>query len=136
MLTPSDPSFPAASRHNAARGAAASRLNRASGPCAALSNNSGYFAGSRAARLRSALPGTATVSMTVARASTRAGSSALETAEDQRAVGAAEPKGVRQRGVDAQRPGDVRHVVEIAVRVGRVVVSRGRSDVVADREDR
>ena len=57
--------------------------------------------GLRRASVRSAAPGTGTCVMRGARLATRgAARSALEAAEDQRAVGAAEAEGVRQRGFD------------------------------------
>ena len=43
-------------------------------------------------------------------------------------VGAAEPEAVRERRVDLGLPRLVRHVVEVAVRVGRLVVDRRRQD--------
>src|SRR5688572_10068808 len=112
---------PCRSRVMLATGAAASRLNRASGPCAALSQNTGKSSGARAASVRSAAPSTGTWLMSGARVVT-AVASALEAAEDQRAVGAAKPERVGQRGFDLHLARRVGHVVEIAVRIRRVIV--------------
>src|SRR5439155_1217238 len=57
-------------------------------------------------------------------------------AEGQRRVGAAEAEGVRQRRLDVLLARLVRDVVEVAVRVGRLVVDRGRQHAVIEREHR
>ena len=55
-------------------------------------------------------------------------------AENQRAVGAAEAEGVRQRDPDRHLARRVRHVVEVALRVGVAQVDGRRRDLVAQRE--
>src|SRR6267143_3452663 len=57
-------------------------------------------------------------------------------AEGQRRVGAAEAEGVRQRRLDVLLARLVRDVVEVAVRVGRLVVDRRRQHAVMQREHR
>ena len=52
--------------------------------------------------------------------------SAVETAQEQGGVGAAEPEGVGQRVRDRRGPGLPGHVVQVALRVGRVLVDGRR----------
>ena len=67
-----------------------------------------------------------------ARSCCAAARSAVKRRKIDRAVGAAEAEGIRQRDVDLHRPRRVRHVVEIALRIGRAVVDRRRRDLVAN----
>src|SRR5690606_8851860 len=57
-------------------------------------------------------------------------------AEYQAAVRSAKTKGVRYHHVDLGVPGFVRHVIQVAFRVGVVQVDRGRQHLVADGENR
>src|SRR5437764_2120238 len=61
--------------------------------------------------------------------------SAFKTTHDQRSVVAAEPERIRQRRVDSLRARDVGYIVEIAVRVGVLVVDRRRQTTLQDRFD-
>src|SRR5262245_28458055 len=56
--------------------------------------------------------------------------------EEQRGVGPAEAEGVVQRHLDRLLAGLVRDVVEIALRIGRLVVDGRRHDVARDRQRR
>src|SRR6266550_3762904 len=52
--------------------------------------------------------------------------------EDEGGVRAAEPEGVRKYVLRFYRPRLVRHVVEVALRIGRLVVDRRWQDAVLD----
>src|ERR1700676_966776 len=55
--------------------------------------------------------------------------------ENERGVGAAKPKGVGKRVFQRGLAGFVRNVVQIASRVRRLLVDRGRQNLVAQRQD-
>src|SRR5258708_3079409 len=59
-----------------------------------------------------------------------------EAPENNRAIGAAEAEGVRQRDIDFHLACRVRHIVEIAVRTRIVEVDGRRNHTVADRKQR
>ena len=59
-----------------------------------------------------------------------------ELPEDQAGVVAAEAEVVRQRDIDVDLPRLVRHVVEVALRVGSLVVDRRRNGIPLAGEDR
>jgi hypothetical protein len=63
-----------------------------------------------------------------ARPAAAARSAAAEAPEHERTVGAAETEGVRHRDVDSHRPRAVGHVVEVAVRIGVLIVRGRRGD--------
>src|SRR5436853_4530581 len=56
------------------------------------------------------------------------------TPEDERAVGAAETEGVGERDADRHPPGLVRHVVEVARRIGRAQIDGRRRNLLAECE--
>ena len=56
--------------------------------------------------------------------------------EHERGVVAAEPERVRDADLDLLVPRLVRDVVEVALRIGRVLVDRRREDAALEREDR
>ena len=60
------------------------------------------------------------------------GSPLFELADDQHRVVAAEAKGVVEADADAALLGGVGHVVQVARRVGRLIVDGRRRDLVAD----
>ena len=60
--------------------------------------------------------------------------SAGVTLENETAVGAAKAERVGKRVIDAHGTGVVGHIVEIALRIGNLVVDGGRGDLIADRE--
>src|SRR5580698_5866859 len=62
--------------------------------------------------------------------------SAGEPLEDQASVGAAEPEGIRERILYLHGARVVRHIVEIALGVGRVEIHCGWRDLIAQRQHR
>ena len=58
----------------------------------------------------------------------------LHAADDERHVLPAETEGIRHRHVETLRARLVRHVIQIAVRIPRLEVDRGRQHLVAERE--
>src|ERR1700722_16088975 len=58
-----------------------------------------------------------------------------KTLDEEGGVMAAETEGVAHRRIDAGFPGLVRHIIEVAGRIGVIEVDGGRQDVVLDRFD-
>ena len=56
----------------------------------------------------------------------------LDGAQNERSVGSAEAEGVAQARADAQRPGFVGHVVQIAAIAGIAQIDGWRADLIAD----
>src|ERR1700733_15037777 len=63
-----------------------------------------------------------------------AGSSFSEFLENQAAVGAATPERIRQHVFDGYGTRMIRHVIQVALRIGGFVIDRRRSDLIANRQ--
>src|SRR5262245_39935203 len=70
------------------------------------------------------------------RPATKRSSSFFVSTHDQRYILTAEPEAVAQYMIDHLLSGLVRHIIEIALRIGRLIVHRRRNDAALDRHDR
>src|SRR5258708_36890458 len=59
----------------------------------------------------------------------------MKTFKNQRSVSAAEAKGIGEYDIDLRFARLIRHIVQVAVRIGRRVVHGWRDDLIAQRQD-